>query len=103
MILTVVLPLIGLSVAAWTVPWLLAKGLPEGLGWLIVNGGLSAAMLATLSAVGFYFLYGPAGDAVLNADPWHFARLSVRAALIWGPVAVLSLANLPKGWKTAVW
>ncbi len=103
MIATVVLPLLLLAVAAWAVPWLLGRVLPEGVGWLALNGALSAMVLAGLSAGGFYLLYGAAGGAVLDTAPWHFAVLSARAALVWAPIAVLSLANLPKGWTTEVW
>lgn len=103
MIESVLLPVVLLAAAAWAVPWLLSKVLPEGVFWLILIGIISAVLLTVLSALGFYVLYGQAGDVVLDAAPWHFVVLSARAALIWGPVMVLSLANVPKGWKEAVW
>lgn len=103
MIQTIVLPLMALAAFAWVVPWLLSKLLPEGVFWLMLIGVLSAVVLTVVSAVGFYVLYGQAGEVVLDAAPWHFVVLSARAALVWGPVMVLSLANIPKGWKEAVW
>ncbi|CTQ49720.1 hypothetical protein [Jannaschia donghaensis] len=103
MIATVVLPLALLALTAWVVPWVLSKVLPEGVFWLLLIGVLSAVALTVVSALGFYVLYGQAGEAVLDAAPWHFVVLSARAALVWGPVMVLSLANIPKGWKEAVW
>jgi hypothetical protein len=53
--------------------------------------------------VGFALLYGAAGGVVWREVPGHFAVLSLRSALIWGPVMVLSLANLPRGWREAEW
>lgn len=100
---SVVLPVVLLAAAAWVVPWILSKVLPEGVFWLALIGAISAVLLAVVSAIGFYVLYGQAGEAVLDAAPWHFVVLSARAALVWGPVMVLSLANIPKGWKEAVW
>ncbi|WP_179378549.1 hypothetical protein [Jannaschia marina] len=103
MMTSVALPLVLLALAAWAIPWLLSKLLPEGVFWLVLIGLLSAVALAVISAVGFYVLYGEAGDEVLSAAPWHFVKLSAQAALVWGPVMVLSLANIPRGWKEAVW
>lgn len=103
MIGSVVLPLALLALAAWAVPPLLSKVVPEGVAWLVLIAVLSAVGLMLISAIGFYLLYGRAGEAVLDAAPWHFVLLSGRAALVWGPVMVLSLANIPKGWKNAVW
>ncbi|SFI97894.1 hypothetical protein [Jannaschia pohangensis] len=103
MLTDVALPLVLLGLAAWVVPWLLSKLLPEGVGWLFVIALLSACLLALIAAGGFYVLYGDAGDVILSAAPWHFLLLSTKAALIWAPVMILSVANLPRGWKEAVW
>ncbi|MCK0169085.1 hypothetical protein MWU52_16135 [Jannaschia sp. S6380] len=96
-------PLVGLAVLAWLVPWALGRLLPEGLGWLFAIGAISAVVLAIVAGVGFFLLYGAAGGVVLAERPWHFVLLSARASLIWLPVMVLSLANLPRGWKKAEW
>lgn len=101
--MSVWLPVVLLALAGWVVPWLLSKLLPEGVGWLFVIGALSVVVLVVLSAVGFYVLYGAAGRSVLAEAPWHFVVLSAKAALVWGPVMVLSVANLPRGWKEVVW
>ena len=98
-----VLPLLALAIAAWLVPWGFGKALPEGVAWLFVNGALSAAVLTALSAAGFWWLYGDAGDAVLAAPPWQFIVLAARAAIVWAPIMVLSVANLPRGWREAEW
>ena len=103
MILTVLLPLLLLGVAAWAIPLLLARILPEGLAGLALNGAVSTLLLAGLSALGFYLLYGAAGDRVLDVAPWYFLLLSARAALVWAPVMVLSLANVPGRWTRETW
>ncbi|KIT16470.1 hypothetical protein [Jannaschia aquimarina] len=89
--------------AGWAVPRLAARVLPEGVGWLILNGAVSTVVLAGLAVVAFVWLYGEAGDVVWSQDPWHFVRLSASAAILWGPMMVLSLAGLPKRWKEVVW
>ena len=103
MIQDVVLPLAFLATAAWVIPLLLFKILPEGVIWLILIGAISTIALVGISASGFYILYGRAGDVVLDTAPWHFAVLSARAALVWAPVMVLSLSSIPRRWKRAVW
>lgn len=99
----VALPLVLLALAAWGVPWLLSKMMPEGVFWLALVGMLAAMILSLGAAAGFYVIYGAAGDKVLATAPWHFMVLSAKAAIVWGPVMVLSLANVPSGWKEAVW
>ena len=101
--MSVWLPVVLLALVAWVVPWLLSKLLPEGVGWLVVIGLLSTVILTVAAAAGFYVIYGAAGRSVLEEAPWHFVVLSAKAALVWGPVMVLSVANLPRGWKEAVW
>ncbi|MGB3690985.1 MAG: hypothetical protein WBA02_16990 [Jannaschia helgolandensis] len=101
--MNLVLPLVGLAVVAWLVPWVLGKLVPEGVIWLLVNGVLSALLLAVVAAAGFVWLYGEAGGVVWREAPWHFVLLSAKAGIVWGPVMVLSLSALPKRWKRAVW
>ena len=81
--MNLVLPLVGLAVVAWLVPWVL--------------------LLAVVAAAGFVWLYGEAGGVVWREAPWHFVLLSAKAGIVWGPVMVLSLSALPKRWKRAVW
>ena len=101
--MNLVLPLVGLAVVAWLVPWVLGKLLPEGVIWLLVNGVLSALLLAVVAAAGFVWLYGEAGGVVWREAPWHFVLLSAKAGIVWGPVMVLSLSALPKRWKKVIW
>lgn len=101
--MSLILPLVALAVVAWLVPWVLGRLLPEGVGWLVVIGVVSAAILTGVSAVGFWWLYGAAGDVVLQSAPWHFVLLSAKAAIVWGPVMVLSISTQPGKWTEAVW
>ncbi|TFL17294.1 hypothetical protein [Jannaschia formosa] len=103
MFVDVVFPLLGLALLAWFVPAGIGKLLPEGVGWLVVNGLVSFMLLAIVAASGFVLLYGEAGGAVWREAPWHFVLLSARSALLWAPILVLSLANLPRKWTEAEW
>jgi hypothetical protein len=100
-------PLLGtfalLVALGWIVPQALGRVLPEGAGWLAANGALSAAVLAGLAAAGFSLSYGAAAAEVWARAPWHFPRLAAQSALIWGPVMVLSVADLPRRWREREW
>lgn len=95
---------------AIVLPRFLARMLPEGGVWLLVNGIISAICLALICAA--YFLYAyTRGDprvlAAIGAAPghpvWHFLRLGLAAGLIWLPPLLLSIASLPKHWKHRSW
>ncbi|MGB3555676.1 MAG: hypothetical protein WBA25_13655 [Jannaschia sp.] len=101
--MTLVLPVLALASVAWLLPWALGRALPERPVWLLVNGVVSAILLAGLSGAGFVWLYGPAGIAVWEADPAHFAALALRAGLIWGPIVILSLSAQPGRWRSGTW
>ena len=103
MVVSVIVPVAVLAVAAWGITRLLCWMMPEGVAWLFVIALLAGTVLTGVSAAGFFLLYGPAGEVVLGRAPWHFVVLSAKATLIWGPVTVLTLADAPRRWKTAVW
>jgi hypothetical protein len=103
MLTEVVLPLIGLGALAWAMPALMARILPEGVGWLVVNGIVSTLAMALVSMAVFVALYGEAGGPVFVEAPGHFVLLAARSALIWAPVLVLSLADRPRRWTQAEW
>lgn len=103
MLTDVGLPLLALAVAGWVVPSMLGRFLPEGVGWLVANGALSTLVLTTAAAIGFGWLYGAAAGAVWHEAPLYFLVLSLRSALVWGPVMALSIANLPRKWTTVIW
>lgn len=105
-----ILPALALGICGFLVPRLLAAFMPEGVVALVVNALVSTLVLVILSALGFYglYLWQGAPPEVLagqgwRANLWLFGRLGLAAALIWAPVMVLSLAGLPRRWKTAVW
>lgn len=103
-------PAAGLMLAAVLVPLALARVLPEGVTWLLVNGAVSATILLCASAGYFLWAYGQQDARVTeligrspSAGLWHFLRLGLLAGLIWAPVLVLSLSALPRRWKVATW
>lgn len=101
-----VLTLVALGVA---LPQLLARVLPEGVGWLLVNGAVAALALWLLASLLFAALYGMQETGLLsrlNERVWlpgYFALRGAQSALIWAPPMVLSVANLPRRWKTSTW
>jgi hypothetical protein len=102
-----ILPALALGVVAWVVPQALARGWPEGVGPLLALGFVATLIMVALAAALFLVLYLWAG-APLAAFPfwgavWHFTRLGLGAGLIWAPVLILSVANLPRKWKRVVW
>ncbi|WGH77742.1 hypothetical protein [Jannaschia ovalis] len=103
MLVTVILPLVLLGGLGWAVPWAVSRVLPEGAGWLVANGAISAVVLLVLAGGLFALAYGPARAAVWAEAPWYFALLAARSALVWAPVMVLSLANRPRHWTRATW
>lgn len=110
MVAAFALPAVLLAVLGWLVPRLVARMLPEGVRPLMLNAGLSTVLMAMLGAVFFAGLYAVQGmplasltEAGLLAALVHFGRLSVSAALIWAPIMILSLANLPRRWVRETW
>ncbi|WP_371156762.1 hypothetical protein [Jannaschia sp. 2305UL9-9] len=103
MIVGLILPLILLAIAGWIVPAGLGRLLPRSLVSLVANALISAGVLLLLAIVLFVWLYGPAAGRVWGEAPAYFLLLGVRSGLIWAPVMVLSVANLPRGWAAADW
>jgi hypothetical protein len=111
--LSLTLSALSLAALAVALPYLFTRLLPEGAGWLVVNGALSALVLM-LAATG-YFVFAYAGNSTAALGPvlrvlgeapgsaWHFVRLAAMSALIWLPVLILALAQQPKRWKEKVW
>lgn len=104
------LPAVTIGFLGWLVPKLLSRVLPEGVKPLMVNACLSAMILFCISAAFFVLLY------VYQGLPWaevrsfgivqnvlFFGKLGGISALIWAPIMVLTVANLPRSWVRAVW
>ena len=105
-----ILPSVVLVLAAFGVPRILARVLPEGVVPLLVNAFVSTVLLFVLSALLFVWLYlGQELDiATLTAQGLtrnivFFGRLGIAAAIIWAPVMILSLSGLPRKWVNATW
>ena len=105
-----VLPALGLGLAGWAVPLLLARVWPEGVGPLIWLGLTATALMLLLSMALFLGLYMAQGVPLATlarpgpgALALHLLRLGMGAALIWGPVLVLTIASLPRRWRRATW
>lgn len=105
-----ILPALGAVALAALVPWALSKLLPEGVPALLLNGALSFAVMA-LAAAGYfvaaYHAESPAMTRALLSEPLaaagRFGSLAALSALLWGPVLVLSLAQIPSRWREATW
>ena len=105
-----VLPALGLALAGWAVPRLLARLFPEGvrpLLWLALTSALAMQALSMALFLGLYLLQGvPFSELVRPGHGsllLHLARLGAASALIWGPRLVLSVAGLPRRWRRASW
>ena len=103
-------PALILALLAWLVPKLLALGLPEGVRPLLLNALLSTLILFAISTGFFFLLYvlQGANSDELSSFGWaanlvFFGRLGLIAGLIWAPIMVLSVANLPRHWVRATW
>ena len=103
-------PVLALVLLAVWVPRALGRVLPEGVGWLFVNGVISAVILWAISSGYFAGAYAMQADALSRlfgidavGTLGHFAWLGVLAGMIWLPVGLLALASVPKRWTEVVW
>ncbi|RVT85825.1 hypothetical protein DXV76_08775 [Rhodobacteraceae bacterium CCMM004] len=110
MILGVALPVLVLGAAGAAMPYLWSAALPEGAGWLVANGVLSALCLVGVGALWFFFAYLARETTLLTAlavTPMsglrHFATLGLASVLIWGAPMLLALSVQPRRWKEKVW
>lgn len=108
--LGMVVPALIIALLAWFVPQLWSRVLPEGVRPLLLNALLSTFVLFAISAVFFVVLYwiqgvktGDLAEFGFVANLAFFGRLGLIAGLIWGPIMVLSVANLPRAWVEKVW
>ena len=105
-----ILPALILSAAGWLAPRGLAMVFPEGVRPLIWIAAIATAMMLALSTAFFVALYlregAPLGALFANgvgAGLWHFLRLGLMSALVWGPVLALTVASLPGHWEHETW
>ena len=104
------IPAFVLALMAWFVPRLLARVMPEGVKPLIGIAFLATVTLFALSAAFFVALYFWQGltwaqfaHFGVAANVVFYGKLGLIAGMIWGPIMVLSVANLPRSWVEKVW
>lgn len=100
-----ILPAILAAGAALALPWWLSRRLPETMGGLALNLVISCLVMWGLSVAYFVAAY-LAQDARIAAaigpglaGAWHFARLGLLSALLWGPLVALVLVTRPATWR----
>lgn len=99
-----------IALLGWIVPKLMSMLLGEGIKPLMVNAFASTVVMFLISSVLFAMMYigQGVGWAELAGFGWaanvvFFGKLGLISALIWGPVLMLSVANLPRSWVEKVW
>lgn len=99
--------MIVLLVLGWFVPQGLAKVMPEGVWALGALAVIAVGILAAFSAAFFAGLYAgrgaPLSAFTTSQAVLHFGRLGLLSGIIWLPVMILSVANLPRKWVKEVW
>jgi hypothetical protein len=105
-----VFPALFLALMGWLVPKLLSTFMAEGVKPLALLTVFSALIMMVITSAVFVILYLIQGAtlAVLTVTGYgdtvlFLLRLSVSAAIIWGPIMVLSIAGLPRTWTQVEW
>ena len=103
-------PVLFLTLVAWLVPKFLSMVMPEGVKPLIVLSVIAALLMVVITGVLFIGLYLVQGATIsslfapgVGSTVLFLLKLSMSAALIWGPIMVLSIAGLPRTWTTVEW
>ena len=103
-------PALALGFLAWLVPKLVSMILPEGVKPLMLNALLSTLILGSLSGIYFLVLYLSQGASLSDFAAFGFAsnvsffgRLALTSGIIWVPIMILSVANLPRHWVKETW
>lgn len=103
----VIVPMIVLLALGWIVPQVLGRLLPEGVAALIVLACVAFVVLWVAGGLFFAGLYIAQGAPMAAFTPaqavLHFGRLGLLSGIIWLPVMILSVANLPRKWVKEVW
>lgn len=100
-VITIVLPIVALGTAGALVPVLSMRLMPNSLAGLGLAAVISIILLTIGGAILFVILYGSAGSGSARTpdqlQALHFLGLGARAALVWGPVLLLTLIALGQG------
>lgn len=104
------LPAAVLALLAWLVPKGLSMVMAEGVWPLIRLTFYATLILFVLSSSFFVILYitqGAGWAALVEFGMMNnvalFGRLGLTSAIIWAPIMVLSIANLPRHWVSETW
>ncbi len=104
------IPALILALIGWLVPRGLSLWFPEGVRPLLLLAFIATLIMFALGTLLFVALYWWQGFpfAELTQFGWgnavlHFGRLGLISGLFWGPLLVLSVAGLPKGWVEETW
>ena len=107
---SLIVPAIGAAILAWLIPQGLGRVFPEGVRPLVALGALSVLLMALIAMTYFWLAYRAedrAFVAALMERPmaalWAFGRPAALSALWWGPIVVLSVAQLPSRWTKETW
>lgn len=105
-----IVPVVFLTLMAWLVPKFLSMVMPEGVKPLMLLSVIAAAIMIVITSLVFVGLYVLQGASLaIFTEPGigetllFLTKLSMSAAIIWGPVMVLSVAGLPRTWTTVEW
>lgn len=104
--LGLIIPTAILCIFGWVVPKWLGARYANNLPKLIAVGLVATFMMFLLSGVLFAGLYigqGAPVSALRDLGVGYFITLGRNAALIWGPVMVLSLIGLDKRSRSELW
>ncbi len=108
MLLSLGLPVLVLLILAVVVTRMVERLLPETLLGLLGVAIIASLVLWGLSSVLFAVIYAVQDSriaALLGASAGlrHMAMLGAKAAIIWAPLMLLTVATAPRRWKTNVW
>lgn len=101
-----IIPTVILCVLGWVIPRRLGARYANNLPKLIAVGLVATFMMFLLSGLLFAALYigqGAPMSALGDLGVGYFITLGRNAALIWGPVMVLSLIGLDKRSRSELW
>ena len=103
----ILIPAIIMAVLGWMVPQRLARVMPEGVKALCALAVIAFVLLWIMSGVIFGGLYASRGADFETmwslAGMVVLARSGLMASIIWLPLMIVSVANLPRKWVKETW
>lgn len=99
-----------LALMAWLVPKGLSMIMPEGVWPLIRLTFYATLILFAMASAFFVVMYAQRGAGWVTLSEFSlienialFGRLGLISAMIWAPIMILSVANLPRHWVKETW